>query len=370
MAMNVLPLIKVTCANTPNASTAFQMPTSGSGGFQTPGSAGHVNGDLVMYHANNFAAGGADWEEGIGTYTTGSPNTIVRALVSGSSNSNAAVDFSTSGLAVVLHSELISDVAEQLSLLRQGILPGGRLTLTSGNPYPTADVTGATNIYYTPATSNIVPLWDGAVWRPLEFSEITMDLGALTSDKPYDVFAYLSSGTLAYEFLVWTNDTTRATAVTLQDGRWCKSGDKTRLYLGSFYTTSTTTTEDSETSRYLYNAYNQVGKRLMAYEATFHNYTTATERNWNNGTGLPINALLGLQAFVTNQFFLQAKNIARTTGIISSDSVGPANASVDSRAGSTLSAYVSAGRRQALIKETGNTNGGFYTVRNIFTWQG
>jgi hypothetical protein len=120
---------------------------------------------------------------------------------------------------------------------------------------------------------------------------------------------------------VWTNDTTRATAVTLQDGRYCKSGDKTRLYLGTFYTTATTTTEDSLSKRYLFNQYNRV-KRALAHtlEATASwTYTTATWRQANANTanqlqyvnGDPAHLLVAdVQAAVSN-----GASISVATGI-------------------------------------------------------
>jgi hypothetical protein len=40
--------------------------------------------------------------------------------------------------------------------------PGGRLTLTSGTPVTTNDVTGATTIYYVPHNHDQVPLYDGS----------------------------------------------------------------------------------------------------------------------------------------------------------------------------------------------------------------
>ncbi len=42
-----------------------------------------------------------------------------------------------------------------------------------------------------------------------------------------------SSGTPTLEALVWTNDTTRATALVRQDGVWSKTGALTRRYLGT-----------------------------------------------------------------------------------------------------------------------------------------
>lgn len=180
---------------------------------------------------------------------------------------------------------LLSDLRKYTS---QSYIPGGRLTLESGVPVSTTDQTAKTTIYYTPYIHNLINLWDGANWAPTEFTETSLALGTITSAKPYDVFGYLSAGALVLELLAWTNDTTRATAVTLQDGRYCKSGDKTRLLLGTFYTTSTTTTADAEATRYLCNVYNTVAKKLaMAVTGTYtHTYTTATWREWNNGTGV------------------------------------------------------------------------------------
>jgi hypothetical protein len=137
-----------------------------------------------------------------------------------------------------------------------------RLTLTTAVPVTTSDVTGATTIYCTPFNGNSIALYDGTNWNLRQSAEFSIALGTLTSGKPYDVFCYDNSGTPTLELLAWTNDTTRATALTRQDGILCKSGALTRRYLGSFYTTSTTTTEDSFVKRYLFNYYNRVEKPL------------------------------------------------------------------------------------------------------------
>lgn len=234
---------------------------------------------------------GAAWETGYGTYTH-SGTTFARTSRTASST-GAALNVTT---AAFLFGDLISNIVENSQLGAQGITPGGRLTLTSGNPITTNDNTAKTTIYYTPLVHNIINLWDGNIWKTVVFAEVTQALGTLTSAKPYDVFGYLSSGALATETLVWTNDTTRATAVTLQDGRYCKSGDKTRLYLGSFYTTATTTTEDSDAKRYLYNCYNRAARKGVKTESTGHTYTTASYREWNNATAARVNFLDGLGA--------------------------------------------------------------------------
>ena len=185
-------------------------------------------------------------------------------VTAGASATLASADFVNQGTtATVLHGNAAGNPS--WAAVTNTVTPPGRLTLTSGTPITTADVTAATNIYYLPYLGNLIQLWDGSAWTLYTFAELTLALGTLTSGKPYDVFVFESSGTVTLEVgPVWTNDTTRATAVTLQDGRYCKSGDKTRLYLGTFYTTSTTTTEDSVANRYLANFYNTVDRSLSA----------------------------------------------------------------------------------------------------------
>lgn len=187
----------------------------------------------------------------------------------------------------------------------QTVNPGGRLTLTTGVPVTTSDVTAATSIYYTPYLHNGIGLYDGTSWTLFTFSELTLALGTLTSDKNYDVFLYDNSGTLTLESLVWTNDTTRATALVMQDGVYCKTGALTRRYLGTFRTTSTTTTEDScggattqvGGKRFLFNAYNRVPRSLYVKDtASSWTYTTDAWRV-SNGATAPLNSfsfVLGL----------------------------------------------------------------------------
>src|SRR5688572_3646151 len=156
----------------------------------------------------------------------------------------------------------------------------GRLTLTTGLPVTTADVTAAANVFFTPYKGNRVAVYSGSVWELLTFTQLTISLASgFSSGKPYDVFAYNNAGVLALETLVWTNDTTRATALALQDGVYVKSGDATRRYIGTFYTTSATTTEDSAAKRFVWNYCNRVPRFMQVIEATASwNYTTLTWR--------------------------------------------------------------------------------------------
>lgn len=231
-----------------------------------------------------FITDGTAWEVARNCTYTHSGTTLTRGTLE-SSSTGSAVSLTS---AAVVRVAATANWGNRLERLLQGITPGGRLTLESGVPVSTTDQTAKTTIYYTPFVHNTILLWDGADWVPTTFTETSLALGTLTSALPYDVFGYLSSGALVLESLAWTNGTTRATAVTLQDGRYCKSGDKTRLLLGTFYTTSTTATADSELTRYVGNVYNRVSKRLISsITSTYsHTYTTATWREWNAGTGV------------------------------------------------------------------------------------
>jgi len=236
-------------------------------------------GDDAKYFPYSIQDGTA-WETGYGQWTN-SGTTFARTVRFGSST-GLVLNVSTSAFLFV---DMVSGIASYALIGAQGAQPGGRLTLESGVPVSTTDQTAKTTIYYTPYLSNVISLWDGVIWTPVEFSELSLALGTVTTDVGYDVFCYLSSGAATLEKLAWTSATARATAITLQDGRYCKSGDKTRLWIGSFYADSTTTTEDSLNNRLVYNAYN----RIYRLGTGFHNptafaYSTNTWRVYNADT--------------------------------------------------------------------------------------
>lgn len=279
MALVIKDRIKETSTTTGTGTLTLAGAVSGFRSFADIGNSNTC--PYVILEASESAP--TAWEVGIGTYTSAG-TTLSRDTVLRTSAGNTTKITLASGTHTVFCG-WSADYALGSDFAQHAIIPGGRLTLTSGTPVTTSDVTGATSIYYTPYVSNVISLWTGTRWQPIEFSEYTLALGTLTSGKPYDVFAYLSSGALACEVLAWTNDTTRATAITIQDGRYCKSGDKTRLYLGTFYTTATTTTEDSAGKRYLWNAYNRAPKACLSAEGASHTNGSAVARQWNNGSG-------------------------------------------------------------------------------------
>lgn len=101
---------------------------------------------------------------------------------------------------------------------------------------------------------------------------------------------------------------TRATSLTLDDGKWVKSGATTRRYLGTIRITSTTgQCEDSEKWRGVWNAFNQMGRSLKCNDSTNSWLMTsswaAANSNVTYGVGR-VSVVIGL-----NESCLQIQNI-------------------------------------------------------------
>lgn len=255
----------------------------------------------------------------------------------------------------------------------------GRLSLTSGLSVTTADVTGATSIYFALHTGDKITIYDGTRLRLYTFAELTLALGTLVNAQAYDVFVYDNSGTLTLESLEWQNatitctnaspgvvtwtshglatgnsitftnsggalptgisantqywitkidantfklstslanvaagtfvntsstgtgthtghsPTNRQTALVKQNGAWYKTGALTRRYLGSFMTTSTTTTENSLLNALVFNAHNRTEREIRVTDATATwNYSTNSYHQANASVANVINVLIGL----------------------------------------------------------------------------
>ena len=170
---------------------------------------------------------------------------------------------------------------------------GGRLTTESGVGVSTSDRTAQSTIYYTPFAHNAIGLYDGTSWTLFTFTERSLALSGLTSGKNYDVFLYDNAGTLTLELsAAWTNDTTRADALTTQDGVLVKSGATTRRYLGTIRTTGTTTTEDSAAKRFVWNWQNQVRRELYVIDAT-SSWTLGASSSWSQRGSKQVEAVIG-----------------------------------------------------------------------------
>jgi len=104
-----------------------------------------------------------------------------------------------------------------------------------------------------------------------------------------DVFAYAAGTDNQETWLqqrVWTNNTTRAVALTLQDGVYVKSGDTGKRYLGTYVVDGHGTVKDTPQHRLIWNYYNRVGRVLhMPSPGSSYTYGTATWRAMNSSGG-------------------------------------------------------------------------------------
>ena len=211
-----------------------------------------------------------------------------------------------------------------------------RVTVQSGTPVPTADQIGASVVYLTPYSGGYIATYDATVWTYHLSAEISVTLAGLTSGKNYDIFCYFLSGTLKIDLgPTWNSgtggsDTARGTgaggtSLTTQDGVLVNAvsitstinGDtiaaKAGRYVGTIRSTATTTTEDSNRQRFVYNVTNAVNRSLRRIDGTSSwNYNTDSWRIANSGStsdGLPnqVNVVLGQPAYVEAGVFVSVK---------------------------------------------------------------
>lgn len=171
----------------------------------------------------------------------------------------------------------------------------GRITLTTGVPITTSDVINTGTVYFAPYLGNCVSLYNGSAWLTYAFSEVSLALGSDTTGLNYDLFLQNVAGTLTLKRVAWTNDTTRASALALQDGIYVLGSDATQRYLGTYRTTGIGQTTDSAAKRLVWNYYNRVRRSLLVIDSTDSwSYTTATMRQANGSSANQVAVVVGI----------------------------------------------------------------------------
>jgi len=202
----------------------------------------------------------------------------------------------------------------------------GRLTLTSGAPVLTTDVTAATTVYFTPYNGNQIDLYNGTFWNRYQFNELSLSIAGYTASTLYDIFIYNNSGVLTLSSTAWSNSgagtSTRATALVYQNGILVKSGATTYRYLGTIMTTSTTGQTEvsfgqtagvggSAPKCLVWNYYNRIQGQFSILNSTnTYTYTTGTWRQMYNSSNSQFNFVVGISG---------EKSMNMTNTIISSN---------------------------------------------------
>lgn len=184
MAIKHKTRVKETASNKPNASTAFNLPGSAATGFRTFATA-YANADQLPYHATN----GTDWESGVGTFTTGSPNTIVRTTILESSNADAAVDFSA-GADIELFVEWPSSAGFDADEVKLSYISGLTITCNSATQIAVSDgsayVDVAKKVIKTTSTQTIDPTLSASSWHYVYLKgDGTIDVSTTAPSSPY-----------------------------------------------------------------------------------------------------------------------------------------------------------------------------------------
>lgn len=228
-------------------------------------------------------------------------------------------------------------------------LMGGRLTLATGTPVTTTDQTSKSTIYYTPYIHDQIGIYNGTSWDAVTFTELSLAISGLTSGKNYDLIVYKNSGTTYLDLMpAWTNDTTRASAIAMQNGVWTNSGSITTVInshtvsanrgtvVGTMRTTGTNTTEDSYGGasqsggkRFLWNMYHRVERFLGVIDTTdTWTYGTASWRQANNASGNKVEYVCGLNE---NPVHAQAlSSFQAVSGLVGNSGVGVDSTTVNS----------------------------------------
>lgn len=195
-----------------------------------------------------------------------------------------------------------------------------RLTAVAGDPTPVTDQTAVTTIYLTPFQGDQISLWNGTSWATAAFTETSLSLAGFAPATNYDIFVYDNAGTPTLEALSWTDNTTRATALTTQNGVYVKLGDATRRYAGTIRTTATTgQTEDTGGGantigrRFIWNVANRTKRTFLINEtAVSWAYSTGTWRRMNNNPNIKAEFVIGLQEDPVEFFGVFSMNSSST----------------------------------------------------------
>ncbi len=174
-----------------------------------------------------------------------------------------------------------------------------RLSLTSGLPVTTADVTGATTLYAVPEGGNDIDLYSGSVWVRFQPGQLSITNSGLSTSTLWDVVMDYNGGTPQLGLRGWASSGlgtgARATALAYQDGVLVLSGEPTFRYLGTVYTDASSQFNDSLLLRHVWSYYLRANKAMVRRETTNQwTYTTATYRQANAAAANQLSMVIGV----------------------------------------------------------------------------
>lgn len=208
---------------------------------------------------------------------------------------------------------------------------GGRLTLSSGTPVMTGDVSNSTSIYYTPYIHDKVSLYDGANWTMTTFAELTntttdntKNPAAVGANSNYDLFVWDDSGTIRLgRGPAWSSATARGTGAGTTElervnGIWMNKISITNgpsaqrgTYVGTVRSDGSSTIDwelggsaagGDPGFLYVWNMYNRVDVSAIVNDNT-NSWTYAgngTYQATNNSTSNRVSMVFGMNEDITS----------------------------------------------------------------------
>jgi hypothetical protein len=197
------------------------------------------------------------------------------------------------------------------------IAEDGRLTLTSGKPANTSDVTGAGTLYFSPYKGDRISLRvSSGTWATYTFTEVSKSLAGIANGRNYDVFIYDNAGALTLELQIWDTDTARSVAIGMVDGIYLKAGDYAKRYLGTIRASASGVCEDSVTKRFVWNYYNRLETKMAKIIGSGWSYSIAGWRQANNDATNQVEFLVGVAEEPINAEFMMDASVASTVGYL------------------------------------------------------
>lgn len=168
------------------------------------------------------------------------------------------------GKKIVSHSVMDVTSGRILSGLQKPEICQGRLTLASGEPFPTADIQAQDTLYFTPCMGNKISLFcEGNGWLICPFSQLSLPLSGLLPDFCYDIFVgYNAYGSIGLTAVEWIGLTSRSEALSYQDGIPVLGSAKKWRYVGTIGISSAGYSQDTRTDRNVWNLYHPFKRPL------------------------------------------------------------------------------------------------------------
>lgn len=312
-------------------------------GFLTLALGGVADGTQVSYGIRD----GANSETGWGI--SGASGTTLTRNVDASTNSGSPI--SLSGAAELV----ITGIARDFRWVGS---PGGRLSLTSGVPVQTADVTGATTVHYVPYVHNKTPWFIGldiGTSLSLALDNNSGHTGYQQSGKLYDLFLVADAGVLRLgsspawsttlvrgtgagttelDFTTYPGLPTNKNSITIRFGsavgNTLTAGANTALCVGTMYASAdgqctcqfnpAGAVGGNNTLMGLYNFFNRERCFISNKDTTgTWTYGTATWRQSKASGNNQIRFIDGLQRSHLAAFFTQTIDCTASSGAVAGD---------------------------------------------------